>query len=207
MKLHWPVSHSRAQYDVLTKKLGVKEVHCALGFSMGGQQVSVSNWMSIVRRPSIYLKAYYWAVMYPEFVRRQVKKRLGDVKLLKFLLSRYAVICGSARTSPHNKWYYIHSIDVRLCFLWLHLSFLEGPKAALVASKDYDNGHYLTTPQHGIRAFGRVYSAWAYSQTARIYPLHPVDGLLMCDIPVVSGASVFIRQQVCAFTLLLMHLV
>lgn len=46
-------------------------------------------------------------------------------------------------------------------------SFLEGPKAALVASKDFDNGHYTATPQHGIRAFGRVYSAWAYGQTVR----------------------------------------
>ena len=48
-------------------------------------------------------------------------------------------------------------------------SFLEGPKAALTASKDFDNGHYKTTPQHGIRAFGRAYSAWAYSQEASIY--------------------------------------
>lgn len=44
-------------------------------------------------------------------------------------------------------------------------SFLEGPKAALVASKDFDNGHYKIAPEHGIRAFGRVYSAWAYGQT------------------------------------------
>jgi hypothetical protein len=44
-------------------------------------------------------------------------------------------------------------------------SFLEGPKAALVASKDFEGGHYTVTPQHGIRAFGRVYSAWAYGQT------------------------------------------
>ena len=43
-------------------------------------------------------------------------------------------------------------------------SFLEGPKAALLASKDYDNGHYTTSPQVGIRAFARVYSAWAYGQ-------------------------------------------
>ena len=42
---------------------------------------------------------------------------------------------------------------------------MEGPKAALVSSKDFDNGHYKTAPQHGIRAFGRVYSAWAYGQT------------------------------------------
>lgn len=41
---------------------------------------------------------------------------------------------------------------------------MEGPKAALVASKDFDGGHYKTSPHHGIRAFGRVYSAWAYGQ-------------------------------------------
>ncbi|KAF8896061.1 homoserine acetyltransferase [Infundibulicybe gibba] len=101
----------RAQYAVLTQKLGIKKLHMAIGFSMGGQQ------------------AYHWAVVYPDFVER------------------YVVICGSARTSPHNQ------------------CFLEGPKAALVASKDFDDGHYRTTPQHGIRAFGRVYSAWAYGQT------------------------------------------
>lgn len=65
--------------------------------------------------------------------------------------------------------FYFH-IKVLLSSLSVVSSFLEGPKAALVASKDYDNGHYLTTPQHGIRAFGRVYSAWAYSQTVRIHP-------------------------------------
>lgn len=100
----------RAQHAVLTKKLGVKKVFCVIGFSMGAQQ------------------AYYWPVMYPDFVER------------------YIPICGSARTSPHNQ------------------CFLEGPKAALSASKDFLDGHYKSTPQHGIRAFGRAYSAWAYSQ-------------------------------------------
>jgi hypothetical protein len=57
-------------------------------------------------------------------------------------------------------------------------SFLEGPKAALVASKDFDNGHYKSPPIHGIRAFGRVYSAWAYGQTVshpnqHTYETHP----------------------------------
>ena len=46
-------------------------------------------------------------------------------------------------------------------------SFLEGPKAALLASKDFEDGHYREPPQHGIRAFARVYSAWAYGQTVR----------------------------------------
>jgi homoserine acetyltransferase len=100
----------RAQYAVL-RQLGINKVYAVVGFSMGGQQ------------------AYYWPVVYPEFVEK------------------FICVCGSAKTSPHNQ------------------CFLEGPKAALVASKDFDNGHYKTTPQHGIRAFGRVYSAWAYGQT------------------------------------------
>lgn len=46
-------------------------------------------------------------------------------------------------------------------------SFLEGPKAALTASKDFEGGYYKLVPQHGLRAFGRVYSAWAYGQAVR----------------------------------------
>jgi homoserine acetyltransferase len=63
-------------------------------------------------------------------------------------------------------------------------SFLEGPKSALVASKDFDEGHYLRTPQHGIRAFGRVYSAWAYGQTVCS---RCSDQLYSSQIPVFSG--------------------
>lgn len=32
----------------------------------------------------------------------------------------------------------------------------------MLASKDFADGHYQSTPHHGIRAFGRVYSAWAF---------------------------------------------
>ncbi|KAJ8518257.1 hypothetical protein ONZ45_g4642 [Pleurotus djamor] len=74
-------------------------------------------------------QAYYWAVVFPDF------------------LDKFVCLCGSAKTSPHNK------------------CFLEGPKAALVASKDFDEGHYKSPPYHGLRAFGRVYSAWGYGQT------------------------------------------
>ncbi|KIJ39900.1 hypothetical protein M422DRAFT_60651 [Sphaerobolus stellatus SS14] len=101
----------RAQHAVLTKKLGIKKVHCVVGFSMGGQQT------------------YHWAIMYPEMVER------------------FICICGSARTSPHNK------------------CFIEGPKTALVSSRDFEFGHYVLQPEAGKRAFGRVYSAWAYGQT------------------------------------------
>ena len=55
--------------------------------------------------------------------------------------------------------------ELRIKLTQVPRSFLEGPKAALTASKDFENGHYKTVPQFGIRAFGRAYSAWAYGQT------------------------------------------
>ena len=54
--------------------------------------------------------------------------------------------CASARTSAHN-----------------HV-FLEGVKAALVADKNWNNGDYKSPPVAGLKAFGRVYAGWAFSQ-------------------------------------------
>jgi len=65
-------------------------------------------------------------------------------------VERMACLAGSARTSYHN------------------FSFLEGPKAALVASSDYHGGRYyekgLKNATQGTQAFGRVYSTWALDQ-------------------------------------------
>jgi len=55
--------------------------------------------------------------------------------------------CASAKTSEHN------------------IVFLEGVKAALQADSAYDNGNYSSPPEKGLKAFGRVYAGWAYSQT------------------------------------------
>ncbi|KAG6861096.1 hypothetical protein C0995_004033 [Termitomyces sp. Mi166 len=44
-------------------------------------------------------------------------------------------------------------------------SFLEGLKATLSASRDFEDGHYKSTPERGLRAYGRVYAGWAYGQT------------------------------------------
>ena len=55
--------------------------------------------------------------------------------------------CASAKTSPHN------------------IVFLEGVKAALLADAAWNDGDYDTPPERGLRAFGRVYAGWAYSQT------------------------------------------
>ena len=54
--------------------------------------------------------------------------------------------CASARTSPHN------------------IVFLEGVKAALLADGAWNGGDYSSPPEAGLRAFGRVYAGWAYSQ-------------------------------------------
>ena len=53
--------------------------------------------------------------------------------------------CGAARCSPINH------------------AFLDGPKAALQADAAWNGGDYSTPPEKGLRAFGRVYVAWAYS--------------------------------------------
>ena len=55
--------------------------------------------------------------------------------------------CASAKTSIHN------------------IVFLEGVKAALQADQAWMGGDYETQPANGLKAFGRVYAGWAYSQT------------------------------------------
>ncbi|THH20414.1 hypothetical protein EW146_g929 [Bondarzewia mesenterica] len=138
----------RAQHVVLAKKLGIEEVFAVIGFSMGAQQVIIVTFLSgPFSTEQSFVKAYYWGVMYPELVQRHLNFLLQSNDCTDFLSVSFVVICGSARTSPHNQ------------------CFIEGPKSALLASKDFDDGHYTSTPQHGIRAFGRAYSAWAYGQT------------------------------------------
>lgn len=57
----------RSQYRLLTEHFGLESLDVVIGFSMGGQQ------------------AYYWSVMYPDFVKNAVS------------------ICSSAKTSRHNR--------------------------------------------------------------------------------------------------------
>ena len=54
--------------------------------------------------------------------------------------------CASARTAIHN------------------FVFLEGVKAALQADSAWMDGNYKTPPIAGLKAFGRVYAGWAFSQ-------------------------------------------
>ena len=54
--------------------------------------------------------------------------------------------CAAARASPHN------------------IVFLEGVKAALQADAAWNGGDYQAPPEAGLRAFGRVYAGWGFSQ-------------------------------------------
>jgi homoserine O-acetyltransferase len=54
--------------------------------------------------------------------------------------------CASSKTSIHN-----------------HV-FLEGIKATLIADTNWNNGKYKKPPIAGLKAFGRVYAGWAFSQ-------------------------------------------
>ncbi len=65
-------------------------------------------------------QAYHWAALFGAAVER------------------IAVVCGSARTAPHN------------------FVFLEGIRTTLQAA---------ATPERGLRAMGRIYAGWALSQT------------------------------------------
>ena len=63
-------------------------------------------------------------------------------------VSNIIAICSSAKTSAHN------------------YAFLEGPKAALTNSVDYEDGRYgekRVRPTRGLKAFGRAYAPWLTS--------------------------------------------
>jgi homoserine O-acetyltransferase len=62
------------------------------------------------------------------------------------MVARIAPFCGSARTSRHS------------------VVFLEGVKAALTADDAWQGGWYEKPPAKGLRAMGRVYAAWRFSQ-------------------------------------------
>jgi homoserine O-acetyltransferase len=63
-------------------------------------------------------------------------------KIVKAILP----FCASSKTSIHN-----------------HV-FLEGVKASLIVDKNWNKGNYKKQPVSGLKAFGRVYAGWAFSQ-------------------------------------------
>ncbi len=74
-------------------------------------------------------QAYHWAALFPELVRRAV------------------VVCGSARTSLHNR------------------VFLSGLLRVLEAAPEHlGQGRFSAEPRAALRAFAHVYAGWGLSQ-------------------------------------------
>ena len=73
-------------------------------------------------------QALHWGALFPDRV------------------ARICAVCGSARTSEHNK------------------VFLGGVRATLTADPTWTGSYFGSRPVTGLRAMGRVYAGWAMSQ-------------------------------------------
>jgi len=116
-------SHDRGRFPGVTVADNVRMQHRLLREQLGIESVALVYGWSMGGQ-----QAYHWAALYPEMVER------------------IAVVCGSARTAPHN------------------LVFLEGIKYALMADPAWRDGYFAEPPVRGLRAMGRIYAGWALSQ-------------------------------------------
>lgn len=62
------------------------------------------------------------------------------------MVPKLACLCGTAKTAEHNR------------------VFLESLRAAIVADCAFKDGFYDEPPLSGLKAVGRIYAGWAYSQ-------------------------------------------
>ena len=118
----------RAQHALLTAHLQVSSLEAVIGFSMGAQQ------------------AYYWAVMYPGFVKRAVP------------------ICGSARTSPHN-YAFLEGPISGLTNAIDYVAWRQMKDKKQRGEGEFKGDWEKLRPERGLRVFGRCYNAWLTSAT------------------------------------------
>jgi pimeloyl-ACP methyl ester carboxylesterase len=112
--------HDRGRFPDVTVADNVRMQHRLLTEQLGIERVALVYGWSMGGQ-----QAYHWAALYPEMVER------------------IAVVCGSARTAPHNQ------------------VFLESIKYALMADPAWRDGYFAEPPVRGLRAMGRIYAGWA----------------------------------------------
>jgi homoserine O-acetyltransferase len=109
---------------VVTMADNVRAQHRLLTEELGVRKVAASYGFSMGAGQS-----YHWAALYPELVERAI------------------VVCGSSRTSVHNK------------------VFLSGLLRTLEAAPEYQgNGQFSAEPVAALKAFGHIYAGWGLSQ-------------------------------------------
>jgi homoserine O-acetyltransferase/O-succinyltransferase len=110
--------------DVVTMADNVHAQHLLLTQQFDVTQVAAAYGFSMGAG-----QAYHWAALYPELVKRAI------------------IVCGSARTSIHNR------------------VFLSGLLRTLEAAPEYlGHGQFSAEPVAAIRAFAHIYAGWGLSQ-------------------------------------------
>ena len=105
------------------------------------------------------MQAYQWAAQYPEMVQR------------------FVAICGSARTSEHNK------------------LFLDSVVAALKADGEFNDGNYTSPPRRGLEAFSTVYTGWFASQRFYTKQLYRSIGIEDTAGMIEFAKSIFMQRD------------
>jgi len=105
-------------------------------------------------------QALHWGALFPDQVER------------------ICAVCGSARTSIHNR------------------VFLEGVRATLTGDPAWRGDHFSDHPKRGLRAMGRVYAGWAMSQAFYREKLYETVGFASLeDFLVRSWEANFLRRD------------
>lgn len=105
-------------------------------------------------------QALHWGAIFPQMVER------------------ICAVCGSARTSVHNK------------------VFLDGVRATLTGDPSWRGDHFAEHPVRGLRAMGRVYAGWAMSQAFYRENLYETVGYSSLeDFIVRSWEANFLRRD------------
>jgi homoserine O-acetyltransferase/O-succinyltransferase len=104
-------------------------------------------------------QAYHWAVLYPERV------------------ARLAALCGTARTTDHNK------------------IFLQSLRCALTSDPAWNGQGFDGVPDRGFQTFARIYASWAASPAFYRDGLYYQFGYVSLDDYLVRGWEANYRQR------------
>jgi len=146
--------HAPARYPHFTLYDNVQAQHRLLA------EVSEVDRLTLVHGWSMGAQqAMHWGALFPDKVER------------------ICVLCGSAKTSPHNG------------------MFLESVKATLQTDPAWCGTHFVRHPERCRRATGRLYAAWAMSQDSYRQELWRGVGLSLEDYLVCAWEWNFLRRD------------
>lgn len=146
---------SRDRYPVFTHWDNIHAQQRLLDEVFGIEQIALIYGWSMGAQ-----QALHWGAIFPDRV------------------DRICAVCGSARTSIHNK------------------VFLEGVRATLTSDGNWRGDHFKAHPIRGLRAMGRVYAGWAMSQAFYREKLYEQAGFSSLeDFLVRSWEANFLRRD------------